>query len=172
MIDEHVAIFENEERQVLTLGQGPIIAFFTTEDFYSFVISTSKQPVKTMMKLALLLLLGAVSIFAQNCLIVVPPNPLTATGLATPYRLQGCNQSNVGMAAFVEGSILDTNTGKLFVYNPLVITDGTTPLVTPTAPNILPSMIVALWFGFNGATLTLVDNGGSLASGTIGKILL
>ena len=27
-----------------------------------------------------------------NCQITVPPNPLTAQGLATPYKMTGCNQ--------------------------------------------------------------------------------
>jgi hypothetical protein len=27
-----------------------------------------------------------------NCQIEVPPNPLTAQGLATPYKMSGCNQ--------------------------------------------------------------------------------
>jgi len=40
----------------------------------------------------------------------------------------------------------------------LVITAGTTPLVVPTAPILPTSNIVALFFGYNGGTLTLVDN--------------
>jgi hypothetical protein len=27
-----------------------------------------------------------------NCDLEVPPNPLTAEGLATPYKVSGCNQ--------------------------------------------------------------------------------
>jgi hypothetical protein len=115
-----------------------------------------------------LLLLGllAVSIFAQDCLIVVPPNPLSATGLATPYQLMNCNQSDPMMASFVQGAILDVNTGNIFVYNPLVITQGTVPFVAPIVPKLPATPVIGLWFGTNGCTLTLVDNGGSLTAGS------
>jgi hypothetical protein len=56
---------------------------------------------------------------AQNCIITIPPNPLTAADLATPYKMTGCNQidfSNNG--SFVEATILDPATGTLQVYNP------------------------------------------------------
>jgi len=111
------------------------------------------------MKVLVLLLLGLIATLAQDCQILVPAGPLTAAGLATPYQLLApCNQTNMGMASFVEGAIFDTQNNKLFIYNPLVITAGSTPLVVPTAPNLPVANSVALWFGSNAGTLTLVDN--------------
>ena len=71
-----------------------------------------------------------------NCDIVVPANPLTANGLATPYQLtgtdgqtpaqSGCEMTNaVNLGAFVQATILDPATGALSVYDPLVVTQGT-----------------------------------------------
>jgi hypothetical protein len=105
-------------------------------------------------------------VYSQDCQLIVPVNPLSATGLATPFTLMlPCNQSNPGMASFVQGVVFDQTASRLFVYNPLVITQGTTPAVTPTAPNIPQGAVVGLWFGTNAGTLTLVDQGGSLAQG-------
>ena len=83
-----------------------------------------------------------------DCELVVPPNPLTATGLATPYQLtgpggqdpaaSGCTQANPNLQAFVQATILDPATGRLWVYEPLVITAGTNPAVAPAQPR-LPS---------------------------------
>src|SRR5690242_2881395 len=68
-----------------------------------------------------------------NCDIVIPAHPLTAKGLATPFLLtgpagtspaaSGCQMINsLKLGAFAQATILDPATGKLFVYNPLVIT--------------------------------------------------
>jgi len=63
--------------------------------------------------------------YAIDCQLVVPPNPLTAAGLATPYVLRGavrgqnCTMSNTGHQTFVEGVIFVPSTGQLFVYNPV-----------------------------------------------------
>jgi len=100
-------------------------------------------------------------ILAQNCLITVPQNALTATGLATPYLQNGCQQAG-GTTSFVDAVILDTQAITLSVYSPLVIDQGTQPAVAPVVPTLPQSNVVALWFGTNGNTLTLVDNGGSL----------
>ena len=70
-----------------------------------------------------------------NCDIIVPANPLSARGLATPYQLtgpdgttpaaSGCTMTNaVNLGAFVQATILNPRTGALSVYNPLVITAG------------------------------------------------
>jgi len=97
---------------------------------------------------------------------VVPANPLSAAGLATPFILQlPCNQSDAGMASFVQGVIFDPTGIKLYVYNPLVITQGTTPAIVPTQPTLPQGAVVGLWFGSNAGTLTLVDQGGSLTQG-------
>jgi len=100
---------------------------------------------------------------AQDCALTVPPNPLTATGLSTPYTMAVCTmQAN---PSFVQGSVIDMTTGAIYVYNPLVINAGDAPLVKPVVPALPAINVVGLWFGTNGATLTLVDNAGSLAQG-------
>ncbi|WP_205862668.1 hypothetical protein [Planosporangium thailandense] len=107
-----------------------------------------------------------------NCDLVVPPNPLSAQGLATPYllvannpRRGACHEGNTAQAAFVQGTILDPATGRLSVYNPLVIDAGQVPAVAPVVPRLPPNAVVGLWFGFNGTNLTLRDANGSLAAG-------
>jgi hypothetical protein len=91
-----------------------------------------------------------------NCILLVPPNPLSAQGLATPYQLvPPCHEANQATAAFVQGAVVDTDTGIISVYNPLVIDQGTTPAIPPVVPKLPANHMVALWFGFNGNTLTL-----------------
>jgi len=89
-----------------------------------------------------------------DCELIVPARPLTATGLATPYQLtgpggqdpaaSGCTQANPNLRAFVQATILDPATGRLWVYEPLVETNGGTLA------------------GTNGGTLA-GTNGGTLA---------
>jgi len=55
----------------------------------------------------------------------------------------------------VQGAVVDTDTGIISVYNPLVIDQGTTPAIPPVVPQLPANRMVALWFGFNGNTLTL-----------------
>jgi hypothetical protein len=99
-----------------------------------------------------------------NCDIIVPANPLSAQGLATPYQLtgtngmtpaeSGCRMSNaVKLGAFVQATILDPATGALSVYDPLVITRGTRPAVRPWMPTIPADAVVTIDFGFNGKDL-------------------
>jgi hypothetical protein len=102
-----------------------------------------------------------------SCDIVVPANPLTAQGLATPYQLtgangmtaqaSGCTMANfANLGAFVQATILDPATGKLSVYEPLVITQGTTPAAAPVVPTLPARAVVTIDFGFNGTNLTQV----------------
>ena len=94
-----------------------------------------------------------------NCTLVVPANPLTARGLATPYKLgDGCSESTATQQAFVEATILSRN-GQVQVYNPLVITQGTRPAVKPVVPKIAAGSEVILDFGFNGTNLVLTGPG-------------
>jgi len=99
-----------------------------------------------------------------NCDIIVPANPLSARGLATPYQLtgtggrtpaeSGCQMSNAAkLGAFVQATILDPATGALSVYDPLVITRGTRPAVVPRVPPIPADAVVTIDFGFNGTDL-------------------
>jgi hypothetical protein len=107
-----------------------------------------------------------------NCDIIVPANPLSAKGLATPYKLtgpdgmtpdqSGCTMANAAaLGAFVQATILNTQTGKLYVYNPLVITQGTTPAVAPTVPKLPAHYVATIDFGFNGTVLTQVGATGN-----------
>ena len=96
-----------------------------------------------------------------NCTLIVPANPLSARGLATPYQLTAtnpamgpCNEANPNQSAFVQGAIL-TPGGQLTLYDPLVIDRGTTPAARTAAAQVPAGSTVALWFGFNGDNLTL-----------------
>jgi hypothetical protein len=102
-----------------------------------------------------------------SCDIVVPANPLTAKGLSTPYQLtgtngmsaqaSGCTMANFGnLGAFVQATILNPATGALSNYEPLVITQGTTPAAAPAVPTLPARAIVTIDFGFNGTNLTQV----------------
>ena len=104
---------------------------------------------------------------STTCDIIVPANPLSAQGLATPYRLtgpngmtpaqSGCEMSNAAkVGAFVQATILDPATGALSVYEPLVITQGTkpdTPGMKLDPPVIPADAVVTIDFGFNGKDL-------------------
>jgi hypothetical protein len=122
-----------------------------------------------------------------NCDIIVPANPLSARGLATPYQLtgtdgqtpaqSGCEMTNaVNLGAFVQATILNPATGKLYVYDPLVITKGTTPAVAPVVPTLPRGAIVTIDFGFNGTDLFQVGatanalRNGNCVNGTSGSI--
>src|SRR3984893_7232016 len=107
-----------------------------------------------------------------NCTLIVPSNPLSAQGLATPYQLVAtdpangpCNESNKAQAAFVQGAVIDPATGQISIYNPLVIDQGTQPAAAPVVPKLPANAVVALWFGFNGNNLTLRGTRGSLRQG-------
>src|SRR5579859_3070921 len=105
----------------------------------------------------------------MNCTLIAPPQPLTATGLATPWQLtatdQGmgpCNMANPNQTTFVQGAIIDPATGKISIYNPLVVDQGTKPAVAPTAPTLPANAIVALWGGSNATNITLQGTGNTL----------
>ena len=107
-----------------------------------------------------------------DCTLIVPAQPLTAQGLATPYQLVAtnpnngaCNEANAGQSAFVQGAVFDPATGKISIYNPLIIDQGTQPAIAPKAPTLPANAIVALWFGDNGNTLTLQATNNSLRDG-------
>jgi hypothetical protein len=105
-----------------------------------------------------------------NCTLIVPPNPLTAQGLATPYQLKAtdsgrCKEANPVQAAFVQAAVIDPTTGKISIYNPLVINKGSKPAAAPVVPVLPQGAVVGIWFGFNGNTLTLEDSENSLQNG-------
>jgi hypothetical protein len=127
----------------ITLGrQGPAVAGHTS-------LSAANRPANS------------------NCDIVVPAHPLSAVGLATPYRLtgphgnnpvaSGCTEADaVNLGAFVQATIFDPASGKLSVYEPLVITQGTKPAVAPVVPRLPQGAVVTIDIGFNGGRLTQV----------------
>ncbi len=114
-----------------------------------------------------------------DCTLIVPANPQSPLGLATPYRLTAtdpadgpCNESNPEQAAFVQAAIINTGTGQISMYDPLVVSGGTKPAVTPPVPKVPRDSVVALWFGFNGKTLNLVgaDEASVTGGTTAGRI--
>ncbi len=102
-----------------------------------------------------------------SCNLIVPADPLSAAGLATPWQLTGtggmtaaaagCTTANsANLGAFVQATILDPAAGTLAVYEPLVITQGTTPAAAPVVPTLPANAVVTIDIGFNGTNLTLV----------------
>jgi hypothetical protein len=97
-----------------------------------------------------------------NCTLIVPSNPLSAEGLATPYQLMAtdpsagdCHETSTSQSAFVQAAVLDPVTGQISIYNPLVVDKGETPAMPPVVPSLPEHAVVAIWFGYNGDTLTL-----------------
>jgi hypothetical protein len=108
-----------------------------------------------------------------DCTLIVPDQPLSARGLATPYQLKAtnpangpCHEYNTAQSAFVQAAVLDPATGTIAIYNPLVIDAGTTPAAAPVLPTLPANGIVAIWFGYNGTNLKLASpgNAGNLVS--------
>jgi hypothetical protein len=100
-----------------------------------------------------------------DCSLIIPNNPLTAQGLATPYQLtatdpkQGaCHEANANQSAFVQAAIIDPATGKISIYAPLVVDQGTKPAVQPVVPKLPRNAVVGIWFGYNANNLTLVKS--------------
>lgn len=100
----------------------------------------------------------------SDCTLIVPENPLSARGLATPFRLVAtdpndgpCNEANTAQSAFVEAAVFDPANSQIYIYHPLVIDIGTKPAVDPVVPTLPANAIVALWIGFNGDNLTLAS---------------
>src|ERR1022692_432183 len=115
-----------------------------------------------------------VAVANVSCNRIVPANPLSAAGLATPWQLtgtggmtpaaSGCTMANAAnLGAFVQATILDPAAGTLEVYEPLVITQGTTPAAAPVVPTLPAGAIVTIDIGFNGTNLTLVGAAGTAA---------
>jgi hypothetical protein len=104
----------------------------------------------------------------MDCTLIVPHEPLTAKGLATPWQLKAtnpangpCHEYNTAQSAFVQAAVIDPATGAISIYNPLVIDAGTTAAVAPVVPTLPANAIVAIWTGFNGNDLTLAPTPGT-----------
>ena len=113
---------------------------------------------------------------AQDCFLQVPNDPLN-TGLFQPWYLSTnpnsatpCSQTVPGTEVFVEATIFDAINNKLFVYNPLVIDNGTAPAVQPAITQLPANSTVVIHIGSNGDSVTLIptfdaNNISSLTSG-------
>jgi hypothetical protein len=100
-----------------------------------------------------------------DCTLVVPADPLSAAGLASPYRLLApCHESDSAMSAFVQATIVDPATGHLSVYDPVVVDQDAKPAAPPVVPQLPDGAVVGIWFGFNGDNLTLRGAAGSSLS--------
>jgi hypothetical protein len=152
----------------LGLVIGLILAFQAGSSNSGIVQAPLGAPVSPSASASALALLatpqGSTPTATVDCDIIVPADPLSARGLATPYQLtgvdgktpaeSGCRMSNaVRLGAFVQATILDPATGALSVYDPLVVTQGTRPAVKPTIPPIPANAVVTIDFGFNGRDL-------------------
>eukprot|EP00475_Leptophrys_vorax_P009844 TRINITY_DN1652_c0_g1_i1.p1 TRINITY_DN1652_c0_g1~~TRINITY_DN1652_c0_g1_i1.p1 ORF type:complete len:463 (+),score=121.38 TRINITY_DN1652_c0_g1_i1:139-1527(+) len=122
-----------------------------------------------MRTLLLATVLSAALVAGQVCQLVVPAQPLTGTGLATPWILQNvpgdttndCTQIGGTNSAFVEAVVFDTATGSVGVYRPLVVNNVNQIAISPNVPTISATSVVGIWVGFNGKTLTLVSTSGT-----------
>jgi len=152
----------------LGLVIGLILAFQTGSSNSGIVQAPLGAPVSPSLSAGALALLTtpqtSTPTTTVDCDIIVPADPLSARGLATPYQLtgvdgktpaaSGCRMSNaVRLGAFVQATILDPATGALSVYDPLVVTRGTRPAVNPTIPPIPGDAVVTIDLGFNGRDL-------------------
>jgi hypothetical protein len=122
--------------------------------------------------LALASLAHAQQVF--DCTLTLPTNPLTAAGLATPFKLSGCDQRQfAAQGCFAEAAILDTTNGNLSIYHPLVVNNGDvagTDFITPTPVTLPANSVVAIWFGSNGNSLTLAGDTNGCVDGNGGSV--
>lgn len=115
---------------------------------------------------------GGAATVNMDCTIIVPPDPLSAQGLATPFQLKAtspnqgpCHESNPNQAVFIQGAVIDPATGHISIYSPLVIDKGTQPAIAPVVPQLPKGAIVALWGGGNDNNTSLQGTNGSLQAG-------
>jgi hypothetical protein len=96
-----------------------------------------------------------------DCFLTLPNDPLSATGLSTPFLLNApCSQTVANQQSFAEAAIYDPATGDITIYHPLVLDAGKTAGAPPVVPTLPAGAVVALWFGFNGGVLQLLDVNG------------
>ncbi len=139
----------------------------------AFCVNSAFTWIPALILIGLALVAAPVNTFAQNqnldCTLIVPADPLSAAGLATPYQLVAtnsmsspCHEADPNQSAFVQGAVINLDTGQISIYNPLVIDQNTTPAAPPVVPTLPARRVVALWFGFNGNNLSLVGHGDDL----------
>lgn len=106
-----------------------------------------------------------------QCRLIVPANPFSAAGLATPWQLAAglapCSEADPATAVFVQATIFSPSTGQFFVYTPLVINAGSLPAVATVIPHFPTDAVVGIWVGGNGISTQLVGDGaGACVNGT------
>ena len=122
--------------------------------------TSSSSPSSTVSKAAPLPSAAALNPDATVCQVALPSNALTPEGLSTPWELlPPCSQTVSTQQAFAEAAIINSN-GQISIYHPLIIDQGKSPQVAPVVPTLDPGSQIALFFGFNGDVLTLVDSDG------------
>ncbi|KAJ3189018.1 hypothetical protein HK101_009013 [Irineochytrium annulatum] len=92
----------------------------------------------------------------MDCIVTVPANAFTAAGLSTPWQVTGCDQT--ATPTFVDCTIIDTATGALSVYYPLLVNKGAVAgkdFIAPNVPTLPAANAVMCHFGTNGMTTTL-----------------
>lgn len=120
---------------------------------------------------------GTASPGGTRCDLIVPADPLSPRGLATPYQLTGPSGTSAAAAGctvsaaaarigLVRATILDPATGALAVYTPVVVPGGTRPATAPPVPELPPGAIVTIGFGSIGMDLAPAGaTAGALAQG-------
>jgi hypothetical protein len=73
---------------------------------------------------------------------------------------KSCTSSELTITrSFVEAAILDTTTGAIQIYHPLLINQDSAvegvDFIAPVVPTIAANSVVGIWFGSNAATVTL-----------------
>jgi hypothetical protein len=110
-----------------------------------------------------------------TCKLAVPPNPLTAAGLATPYQVTGCNQIDfANQGSFVEAAIFDPATNAISIYHPLVVNAGSKAgvnFIAPVPATVPAGATVGIWFGTNAMTLQLTGTGAGACVNGLGNSL-
>lgn len=102
------------------------------------------------------------------CQLELPPDPLTPSGLATPFQLSSpnsdypCHEASLPTAAFVQAALYDPEDHTISLYNPVVVDKGTRPFANPLLPSFHPDAIVALWISYRGPALRIQGAGQTL----------
>lgn len=122
---------------------------------------------KLLLSLCLVLACSSLA-YGQDCAITVPANALTAAGMGSPWLVSvfnpangPCNNSNPGQTSFVQGAIINLDTGLISIYNPLAIDVGAKPAFPIIVPVLPTNYVAAFWFGTNAMTLTLINAPGT-----------
>lgn len=102
-------------------------------------------------------------ISSQNCGIYLPNQFLTPIGLSTPFILKTissnipCSAINSKTTVFVEATIFDKSTGKLTIYNPLVVNNLSQVAIYPDIPTFASDSVVGLWFSSTVLSFSFIN---------------